>query len=198
MSLFQRSMTPSYKTQRWAALSGFVIVVLFNHVRPHLFLHIFPHLLSLPQSHFWRVASLELSVLVMVFQGYCVSFEKKLLVWKETLYIILVWTWLVNCDDGKCFFAFVFFFPLLCSSCDSLGRLARAVSQWRAEQTNSSQIKLRPRRLRTGPPTSTRYESLPNKEGTVATGNTLRKIFASLLHSIGYVLWLITPVSDAE
>lgn len=72
-------------------------------------------------------------------------------------------------------FFVVIFFPLLCSSCDSLGRLARAVSQWRAVQTDSSQIKLRPRRLRTGPPTSTRYESLPTEEGMVATGNTLGK-----------------------
>lgn len=67
-------------------------------------------------------------------------------------------------------------FSSLCSSCDSLGRLEREVWQWRAEQTNSSQIKLRPRRLRTGPPTSTRYESLPTEEGVmVRTGIILWK-----------------------
>lgn len=73
-------------------------------------------------------------------------------------------TWALSNGTGNGF-SVVICLPLLCSSCGSLGRLARAVSQWRAEQTDSSQIRLRPRRLKTGPPTSTRYEPPATEDG---------------------------------
>lgn len=76
--------------------------------------------------------------------------------------------------------------PLWCSSCDSLGRLARAVWQWRTEQTNSWQIKLRPRRLRIGPPTSTRYESPLSGGGALQLGSPL-------FYSISLVSLWLTP-----
>lgn len=80
------------------------------------------------------------------------------------------------------FFCFVIFFSgLVCSSCDSLGRLARAVWKWRAEQTKSWQIKLRPRRLRAGPPTSSRYESLRDEEGVGYKWKISGKAHSSLM-----------------
>lgn len=143
-------------------------------------------------SNYFRAHAIPLNISISSSFLICYIFwlSSVISVWNETSSMLVPTCPISIC---QCCLAVISFFPppLSCSSCDSLGRLARAVWQWRTEQTNSSLIKLRPRRLRIGPPTSTRYESLLTEGGRLQLGSPP-------FHSISHVSLWLTPISDGE